>query len=114
MIYQNHRRFPRQSPQGCNPPPSSSIVNTGASIISTDYYNYGFFGAKIKSPTKYTAGIVFAFYVISASGAVKHEDVVDQVKKMFTKLSANPMTTPQLVEKEPAIFTGSEIWKKLW
>ncbi|KAI3817328.1 hypothetical protein L1987_11118 [Smallanthus sonchifolius] len=47
--------------------------------------------------------------VISASGAVKHEDVVEQVKKMFTKLSANPMTTTQLVEKEPAIFTGSEI-----
>ncbi|KAI3730711.1 hypothetical protein L1987_61886 [Smallanthus sonchifolius] len=47
--------------------------------------------------------------VISASGAVKHEDVVEQVKKMFTKLSANPITTTQLVEKEPAIFTGSEI-----
>nr|XP_043623758.1 probable mitochondrial-processing peptidase subunit beta, mitochondrial [Erigeron canadensis] len=47
--------------------------------------------------------------VISASGAVKHEDVVEQVKKTFTKLSANPMTTSQLVEKEPAIFTGSEI-----
>lgn len=47
--------------------------------------------------------------VISASGAVKHEDVVEQVKKMFTKLSANPMTTLQLVEKEPAIFTGSEV-----
>lgn len=47
--------------------------------------------------------------VISASGAVKHEDVVEQVKKMFTKLSANPMTTSQLVEKEPAIFTGSEV-----
>ncbi|KAI7748198.1 hypothetical protein M8C21_002907 [Ambrosia artemisiifolia] len=47
--------------------------------------------------------------VISASGAVKHEDLVEQVKKMFTKLSANPLTTTQLVEKEPAIFTGSEI-----
>ena len=50
-----------------------------------------------------------SFQVISASGAVKHEDVVDQVKKMFTKLSANPMTTTQLVEKEPAIFTGSQV-----
>ncbi|KAL8241783.1 hypothetical protein R6Q59_012085 [Mikania micrantha] len=47
--------------------------------------------------------------VISASGAVKHEDVVELVKKMFTKLSANPTTTTQLVEKEPAIFTGSEV-----
>ncbi|KAJ0674334.1 putative peptidase M16, zinc-binding, metalloenzyme, LuxS/M16 peptidase [Helianthus annuus] len=47
--------------------------------------------------------------VISASGAVKHEDVVEQAKNLFTKLSANPITTTQLVEKEPAIFTGSEI-----
>nr|GEV07678.1 probable mitochondrial-processing peptidase subunit beta, mitochondrial [Tanacetum cinerariifolium] len=47
--------------------------------------------------------------VISASGAVKHEDLVEQVKKTFTKLSANPTTTTQLVEKEPAIFTGSEV-----
>nr|XP_043635242.1 probable mitochondrial-processing peptidase subunit beta, mitochondrial [Erigeron canadensis] len=47
--------------------------------------------------------------VISASGAVKHEDIVEQVKKMFTKLSTNPTTTTQLVEKEPAIFTGSEV-----
>ncbi|KAI3816636.1 hypothetical protein L1987_16339 [Smallanthus sonchifolius] len=47
--------------------------------------------------------------VISASGAVKHEDVVEQVKNMFTKLSVNPITTTQLVEKEPAIFTGSEV-----
>ncbi|KAI3696331.1 hypothetical protein L1987_79344 [Smallanthus sonchifolius] len=47
--------------------------------------------------------------VISASGAVKHEDLVEQVKNMFTKLSVNPITTTQLVEKEPAIFTGSEV-----
>lgn len=52
---------------------------------------------------------IFLFQVISASGAIKHEDLVEQVKKMFTKLSANPMTTTQLVEKEPAIFTGSEV-----
>ncbi|CAN4122094.1 unnamed protein product [Withania somnifera] len=47
--------------------------------------------------------------VISAAGAVKHEDVVEQVKKHFTKLSSNPITTSQLVADEPAIFTGSEI-----
>ncbi|KAM7484416.1 hypothetical protein LguiA_000425 [Lonicera macranthoides] len=47
--------------------------------------------------------------VISAAGAVKHEDVVDQVKKLFSKLSANPTTTSQLVASEPAIFTGSEV-----
>ncbi|CAN6470048.1 unnamed protein product [Victoria cruziana] len=47
--------------------------------------------------------------VISAAGAVKHEDVVEQVKKLFTKLSNDPTTASQLVEKEPATFTGSEV-----
>ncbi|XP_028099677.1 probable mitochondrial-processing peptidase subunit beta, mitochondrial [Camellia sinensis] len=47
--------------------------------------------------------------VIAASGAVKHEDLVEQVKKLFTKLSSDPTTTSELVAKEPAIFTGSEV-----
>ncbi|XP_076952347.1 putative mitochondrial-processing peptidase subunit beta, mitochondrial [Bidens hawaiensis] len=47
--------------------------------------------------------------VISASGAVNHEEIVQQVNKMFTKLSTNPVTALQLVETEPAIFTGSEV-----
>ncbi|KAK1272743.1 hypothetical protein QJS04_geneDACA008028 [Acorus gramineus] len=47
--------------------------------------------------------------VISAAGAVKHEDVVEQVKKLFTKLSSEPTTATQLVAKEPAVFTGSEV-----
>ncbi|XP_022144444.1 probable mitochondrial-processing peptidase subunit beta, mitochondrial isoform X2 [Momordica charantia] len=47
--------------------------------------------------------------VIAASGAVKHEDFVEQVKKLFTKLSSEPTTASQLVAKEPAIFTGSEV-----
>ncbi|KAI3817329.1 hypothetical protein L1987_11119 [Smallanthus sonchifolius] len=50
--------------------------------------------------------------VISASGAVQHNDIVEQVNKMFTKLSTNPITSTQLVESEPAIFTGSEIRKR--
>ncbi|CAD5176095.1 unnamed protein product [Musa acuminata subsp. malaccensis] len=47
--------------------------------------------------------------VISAAGAVKHEDIVDQVKKLFTNLSNDPPTASQLVAKEPAIVTGSEV-----
>ncbi|KAH1092265.1 hypothetical protein J1N35_019522 [Gossypium stocksii] len=47
--------------------------------------------------------------VIAASGAVKHEEVVDQVKKLFTKLSSDPTTGSQLVMNEPATFTGSEV-----
>ncbi|KAL7261469.1 hypothetical protein ACSBR1_000006 [Camellia fascicularis] len=47
--------------------------------------------------------------VIIASGAIKHEDIVEQVKKLFTKLSTDPTTTSELVDKEPAIFIGSEV-----
>ncbi|XP_065855609.1 probable mitochondrial-processing peptidase subunit beta, mitochondrial [Euphorbia lathyris] len=47
--------------------------------------------------------------IIVASGAVKHEDVVEQVKKLFTKLSSEPTTATQLVAKDPAFFTGSEV-----
>ncbi|KAJ6795404.1 Uncharacterized protein M6B38_226555 [Iris pallida] len=47
--------------------------------------------------------------VISATGAVKHEDIVNHVKTLFTKLSADPTTASQLVSKVPATFTGSEV-----
>ena len=47
--------------------------------------------------------------MIAASGAVKHEEIVEQVKKLFTKLSSDPTTASQLAVKEPAIFTGSEV-----
>ncbi|KAE9449353.1 hypothetical protein C3L33_18761, partial [Rhododendron williamsianum] len=55
--------------------------------------------------THYTASRM----VIAASGAVKHEDIVEQVKKLFTKLSTDPTIASELVAKEPAIFTGSEV-----
>lgn len=47
--------------------------------------------------------------VVSAAGAVEHEEIVDQVKKLFTKLSTDPTTAVQLAAKEPATFTGSEV-----
>lgn len=49
--------------------------------------------------------------MVVASGAVKHEEFVGSVKSLFTKLSADPTTAVQLVNKEPAIFTGSEVGK---
>lgn len=49
------------------------------------------------------------FQVIVASGAVKHEDIVGAVKSSFTKLLSDPTTAAQLVAKEPATFTGSEV-----
>ncbi|BAT97039.1 hypothetical protein VIGAN_09038200 [Vigna angularis var. angularis] len=47
--------------------------------------------------------------VVAASGAVKHEEIVEQVNTLFTKLSTDPTTASQLAAKEPAIFTGSEV-----
>ena len=47
--------------------------------------------------------------VISAAGAVKHEEVVELVNKLFTKLPSDPTTSSELVAKSPASFTGSEV-----
>ncbi|KAL7220937.1 hypothetical protein ACSBR2_013758 [Camellia fascicularis] len=44
---------------------------------------------------------------------MKHEDIVEQVKKLFTKLSTDPTTASKLVAKEPAIFTGSELAQRV-
>ncbi|KFK25778.1 hypothetical protein AALP_AA8G159200 [Arabis alpina] len=67
------------------------------SITKDDIQNY------IK--THYTATRM----VIVASGAVKHENIVEQVKKLFTKFPTGSTSTSQLVDKEPANFTGSEV-----
>ncbi|CAN4079451.1 unnamed protein product [Withania somnifera] len=47
--------------------------------------------------------------VVVAAGPIKHEEFVDQVNKQFTKLSTDPTTASDLVSREPAIFTGSEV-----
>ncbi|KAL6840534.1 hypothetical protein ACP4OV_030344 [Aristida adscensionis] len=51
----------------------------------------------------------FPRMVVSAAGAVNHDEVVDQVKQLFTAFSTDPTTADQLVEACPAIFTGSEV-----
>lgn len=47
--------------------------------------------------------------VVSAAGAVKHEDIVSLVHKLFKRLSTHQTTAAQLVHKNPANFTGSEV-----
>lgn len=47
--------------------------------------------------------------VVVASGPVKHEEFVDQVQKLFTKLSTDPTTASQLIARGPSVFTGSEV-----
>ncbi|KAF3328357.1 putative mitochondrial-processing peptidase subunit beta [Carex littledalei] len=47
--------------------------------------------------------------VVSAAGAVNHEDIVNKVDKLFTKFSTDPTTADQLVKAIPAKFIGSDI-----
>jgi processing peptidase subunit beta len=47
--------------------------------------------------------------VFAAAGAVNHDDLVKEVEKSFQNLSTDPTSAAELVEKEPAIFTGSEV-----
>ena len=58
---------------------------------------------------EYDGSTSACFQVITAAGNVKHEDIVEQAKKLFNKLSTDPTTANMLVAKEPASFTGSEV-----
>ena len=58
---------------------------------------------------EYDGSTSACFQVITAAGNVKHEDIVEQAKKLFNKLSTDPTSANMLVAKEPASFTGSEV-----
>ncbi|KAL9230805.1 hypothetical protein vseg_006108 [Gypsophila vaccaria] len=49
----------------------------GSGFISSKYYDYGFFSAKIKLPGEYTAGVVVAFYTSNADVFEKNHDELD-------------------------------------
>ncbi|KAK9667785.1 hypothetical protein RND81_13G011000 [Saponaria officinalis] len=49
----------------------------GSGFISSKYYDYGFFSAKIKLPGDYTAGVVVAFYTSNADVWEKNHDELD-------------------------------------
>ncbi|CAK9158144.1 unnamed protein product [Ilex paraguariensis] len=50
---------------------------TGSGFRSSDLYNHGFFSAKIKLPSEYTAGIVMAFYTTNGDVFEKTHDELD-------------------------------------
>ncbi|KAL8500616.1 hypothetical protein ACS0TY_020264 [Phlomoides rotata] len=52
-------------------------LNTGSGFKSSDLYNHGFFSAKIKLPSDYTAGIVVAFYTTNQQIFSKTHDELD-------------------------------------
>ncbi|KAK8921915.1 hypothetical protein KSP39_PZI019951 [Platanthera zijinensis] len=47
--------------------------------------------------------------VVSAAGAVNHDEVVNLVRNLFTNLSRDPTLAGQLVMAKPAIFTACEV-----
>lgn len=47
--------------------------------------------------------------VLAGAGAINHDELVKYAEKEFSGLSNDPTTAAQLVEKSPAIFTGSEV-----
>jgi processing peptidase subunit beta len=47
--------------------------------------------------------------VLAAAGAVQHDELVRTAQESFKNLSTNPITAGELVKKEPAFFTGSEV-----
>ncbi|GMH22585.1 hypothetical protein Nepgr_024428 [Nepenthes gracilis] len=51
--------------------------HAGSGFISSKYYDYGFFSAKIKLPTNYTAGVVVAFYASNGDVFEKDHDELD-------------------------------------
>ncbi|MBA0853956.1 hypothetical protein Goshw_024342 [Gossypium schwendimanii] len=52
-------------------------VYTGSGFISSRMYQHGFFSAKIKLPSDYTAGIVVAFYTSNGDVFEKNHDELD-------------------------------------
>ncbi|XP_051114595.1 probable xyloglucan endotransglucosylase/hydrolase protein 30 [Andrographis paniculata] len=65
------------------PSPDHSSVSlllnrlSGSGIISSDYYDYGFFSANIKMPSQHTAGVCVAFYTSNVDTFEKNHDELD-------------------------------------
>lgn len=51
----------------------------------------------------------FSLQVVSAAGAVEHDKIVSMVSRMFTHFSTDPSTAKQVVDANPAVFSGSEV-----
>lgn len=47
--------------------------------------------------------------VVAGAGAVEHDDLVNLVSKQFSGLPSESKTSAELVEEQPAIFTGSDV-----
>lgn len=85
---------------------------SGSGIISSDYYNYGFFSASIKMPSKYTAGIVVAFYTSNVDTFEKNHDELDI--EFLGNVQGQPWRFQTNVYGNGSVSRGREERYRLW
>ncbi|XP_024986488.1 probable xyloglucan endotransglucosylase/hydrolase protein 30 [Cynara cardunculus var. scolymus] len=85
---------------------------SGSGIISMDYYNFGFFSAKIKLPRKYTAGIVVAFYTSNVDMFPTTHDELDM--EFLGNVRGKPWRFQTNVYGNGSMVRGREERYRLW
>ncbi|GAB4857893.1 Probable xyloglucan endotransglucosylase/hydrolase protein 30 [Ancistrocladus abbreviatus] len=84
----------------------------GSGFISSKYYDYGFFSAKIKLPGDYTAGVVVAFYTSNGDVFEKNHDELDI--EFLGDIEGKPWRFQTNVYGNGSTGRGREERYKLW
>ncbi|GAB2273427.1 Probable xyloglucan endotransglucosylase/hydrolase protein 30 [Dionaea muscipula] len=84
----------------------------GSGFISSKYYDYGFFSAKIKLPADYTAGVVVAFYTSNGDVFEKNHDELDI--EFLGNIKGKPWRFQTNVYGNGSTSRGREERYKLW
>lgn len=85
---------------------------SGSGVISTEYYNYGFFSASIKLPAIYTAGIVVAFYTSNVDTFEKNHDELDI--EFLGNVNGQPWRFQTNVYGNGSVSRGREERYRMW
>ncbi|GAB2296047.1 Probable xyloglucan endotransglucosylase/hydrolase protein 30 [Dionaea muscipula] len=101
----------RRSPDGRS---ANLVLNrfAGSGFISSKYYDYGFFSAKIKLPADYTAGVVVAFYASNGDVFDKNHDELDI--EFLGNIKGKPWRFQTNVYGNGSTSRGREERYKLW
>lgn len=93
---------------------TSLLLNryAGSGFISSKYYDYGFFSAKIKLPGDYTAGVVVAFYASNGDVFEKNHDELDI--EFLGNVKGKPWRFQTNVYGNGSTNRGREERYKLW
>ncbi|KAL8552921.1 hypothetical protein ACS0TY_001556 [Phlomoides rotata] len=85
---------------------------SGSGIISSDYYNYGFFSASIKMPSEHTAGIVVAFYTSNVDTFERNHDELDI--EFLGNIKGKPWRFQTNVYGNGSVSRGREERYRMW